>query len=218
MLDRSLIPPAESFYRREFPRLRRASRGWAMVRCVFPGHDDRVPSLSLNLREGNFVCHGCGVKGGDVIAFLQQRDGLTFRQACEQLRAWTDGTAESVRKMERLQRDKKRADLQREQFRLKAGRLRFELRDCLHTLHAIESEVSDRLRMSPGDDTCWHIFSLLHDEKRRTEAAYSLLAFGSEAAIRRYVTFPLEQEAIVDALLWSGSIVTEDKKFMELPA
>ena len=44
----------------DLARLRGRRRGY--VRCIF--HDDRTPSLSIDLDRGLFHCFGCGVGGG----------------------------------------------------------------------------------------------------------------------------------------------------------
>lgn len=43
-----------------------------------PFHDDRT--ASLNIKKNFYHCHGCGANG-DTIRFLQERDGLSFREA-----------------------------------------------------------------------------------------------------------------------------------------
>jgi hypothetical protein len=53
------------------------------VLCSF--HDDRNPSLSLNLKTGAFFCHACGAKGGDIIAFYMLKFGLGFKQSVREL-------------------------------------------------------------------------------------------------------------------------------------
>jgi len=40
----------------------RGSRG--TIRCILPGHDDRTPSLSLDVDASLFHCFGCGEGGG----------------------------------------------------------------------------------------------------------------------------------------------------------
>ncbi len=57
--------------------------GWSLVRCCF--HDDKIPSLSINLDHGGFNCFGCGTKGGDIIAFHQRIHSLSFKQAASEL-------------------------------------------------------------------------------------------------------------------------------------
>jgi DNA primase len=49
-----------------------------MGRCCF--HDDRIPSLAVFPETQTFHCFGCG-KGGDVIAFLMELEGFSFREA-----------------------------------------------------------------------------------------------------------------------------------------
>ena len=46
--------------------------------CVF--HEERTPSLMLDLSLNRYKCFGCG-KGGDVISFVQECQGLGFVDA-----------------------------------------------------------------------------------------------------------------------------------------
>jgi DNA primase len=80
-LDRSKFPHPPSYYSRYFklPKL----HGQVMVNCCF--HDDRTPSLSIDLDEGWFNCFGCGAKGGDVLAFHMTKHTMNFIEACRDL-------------------------------------------------------------------------------------------------------------------------------------
>jgi hypothetical protein len=49
--------------------------------CPLCGGQDR---FSINIRKQVWNCRGCS-KGGDVIAFVQFLDGISFREACAQL-------------------------------------------------------------------------------------------------------------------------------------
>jgi DNA primase len=49
-----------------------------------PFHDERTPSFSVDPIEKLYYCFGCQV-GGDVFTFLQEKEGLEFRDAVEQL-------------------------------------------------------------------------------------------------------------------------------------
>lgn len=57
------------------PLQRRGTRH--VGRCPF--HDDRTPSFHVS-PEGFFKCFGCGV-GGDVLRFVELKEGLGFREA-----------------------------------------------------------------------------------------------------------------------------------------
>jgi CHC2 zinc finger len=83
------LPPALSFYEAELGKLTRPNqKGWCAGRCPF--HQSKSgKSFAVHI-EGAFVCRGCGVKGHDLIAFLRLRDGLTFKEACQELGAWDD--------------------------------------------------------------------------------------------------------------------------------
>jgi len=49
-----------------------------------PFHDERTPSFSVNPSENLYYCFGCQA-GGDVFTFLQEKEGLDWREAVEQL-------------------------------------------------------------------------------------------------------------------------------------
>ncbi|HEY2716366.1 MAG TPA: DNA primase [Solirubrobacterales bacterium] len=49
-----------------------------------PFHDERTPSFSVDPQEKLYHCFGCGV-GGDVIKFVEEKDGLGFVEAVEML-------------------------------------------------------------------------------------------------------------------------------------
>src|ERR1700712_377068 len=49
-----------------------------------PFHDERTPSFSVDPQDKLYHCFGCGV-GGDVIKFVEEKDGLGFAEAVELL-------------------------------------------------------------------------------------------------------------------------------------
>jgi DNA primase len=49
-----------------------------------PFHEERTPSFSVEPQEKLYHCFGCGV-GGDVIKFVEEKDGLGFAEAVEML-------------------------------------------------------------------------------------------------------------------------------------
>ena len=67
----------------EHVTLRRSGRNWVGL-CPF--HEERTPSFTVSPERGLFYCFGCQT-GGDAIAFLMKREGLTFPDAVERLAA-----------------------------------------------------------------------------------------------------------------------------------
>ncbi|MEA2401003.1 MAG: primase [Thermoleophilaceae bacterium] len=61
--------------------LRRVGSRWTGL-CPF--HDERTPSFSVNADEKLFYCFGCQAKG-DSFGFVEQSEGLDFREAVELL-------------------------------------------------------------------------------------------------------------------------------------
>ncbi len=49
-----------------------------------PFHEERTPSFSVNVQDKLYHCFGCGV-GGDVIKFVEEKEGLGFAEAVELL-------------------------------------------------------------------------------------------------------------------------------------
>ena len=48
-----------------------------MTNCLF--HEDRTPSLSLDLGKGVFHCHSCGA-GGDALTMMMMKEGSTIEE------------------------------------------------------------------------------------------------------------------------------------------
>lgn len=83
----NLLPSPKSYYQLQFPGLALGA-AWVTVSCCF--HPDNKPSLSINTEEGNFKCHSCGAKGGDIVTFHMLRYQMKFIEAAKSLGAWED--------------------------------------------------------------------------------------------------------------------------------
>ncbi|MGK2904662.1 MAG: DNA primase [Mycobacterium sp.] len=66
----------------DYVQLRRA--GVDSLKGLCPFHDERSPSFHVRPNHGHFHCFGCG-EGGDVYAFLQKIEHVTFVEAVELL-------------------------------------------------------------------------------------------------------------------------------------
>jgi putative DNA primase/helicase len=73
-----------SYFEHYYANLRPRANGQAIVRCPF--HDDRNPSLSINLKRGLWYCFG-GCGGGGILEFEIRKNGGTpkaaWAQACK---------------------------------------------------------------------------------------------------------------------------------------
>ena len=52
--------------------------------CCCPFHDEKTPSFSVSPQKSIFHCFGCG-KGGNVLSFIMDFEGLNFVEAVERL-------------------------------------------------------------------------------------------------------------------------------------
>ncbi|WP_283613375.1 DNA primase [Mycolicibacterium poriferae] len=66
----------------DYVQLRRA--GADSLKGLCPFHDEKSPSFHVRPNHGHFHCFGCG-EGGDVYAFLQKIEHVTFVEAVELL-------------------------------------------------------------------------------------------------------------------------------------
>lgn len=84
-LIKASILPAD-FYQHELPDMPCTLKfGW-QDGGLCPFHsDNHAGSFRVHLDTGAFCCFSCGAKGGDIIAFTMQRDGLTFSSALKRL-------------------------------------------------------------------------------------------------------------------------------------
>lgn len=86
--NKAALPSPADYFAQQGVKLT-GSGEWKDAICPF--HEDTKPSLRVRLDTGGFRCMVCGAHGGDVLAFHQQRHGLSFKQAAQQLGAWIGG-------------------------------------------------------------------------------------------------------------------------------
>ena len=72
-----------------------------------PFHDERTPSFSVDAGAKLYHCFGCGV-GGDVIKFVEEKEGLAFADAVESLADRYGVEVEREREDPRLEQQRKR--------------------------------------------------------------------------------------------------------------
>jgi DNA primase len=65
----------------EVTKVKRSGRTFMAV-CPF--HEEKTPSMSVDRARGLYHCFGCG-KGGDLFSFVQETQGLNFRESLEVL-------------------------------------------------------------------------------------------------------------------------------------
>ena len=66
----------------DYVQLRRA--GADSLKGLCPFHDEKSPSFHVRPNHGHFHCFGCG-EGGDVYAFIQKMEHVSFVEAVEML-------------------------------------------------------------------------------------------------------------------------------------
>ena len=86
-LDRQSLPPPLSYIASSGLRIGKCSGAWISVCCpIHKSGAEKNPSLSVNINDGHFICHSCGIKGGDILALHRLiHPGLGFREAVHDL-------------------------------------------------------------------------------------------------------------------------------------
>lgn len=82
-------PTPADFYAAEIDGLKEYRNDWAWGHCPF--HADTNPSFTANLETGAFRCmsSSCGASGSNIVSFVSQRDGLSYREARRFLEDWS---------------------------------------------------------------------------------------------------------------------------------
>lgn len=222
---RELLPPARSFYENELGKMGRTSRGWCKALCPF--HPDHHPSLSINIDSGAFHCFACGEHGGDILDFLQKRDGLSFKEAAQRLGAWQGATETFEERHERTEREtqRKRICVAADRLEFAERELRFRIRSELHSLERVQYAILCRLdalnrgaQENPAEaEICWNSLSLLIDDIRELVAAFYLVVFSAEVPRCAFVLFPERRAGAIRAALDRGGLIDDRSRWMEIP-
>lgn len=73
-----------TFYQKHIPDFN--ANGKKEVLCLCPFHEDREPSLSINLESGLYNCFG-GCGGGNAIQFIEKLYNVSFDEAVSKIKA-----------------------------------------------------------------------------------------------------------------------------------
>jgi DNA primase len=87
----------------DYVQLRRA--GADSLKGLCPFHDEKSPSFHVRPNHGHFHCFGCG-EGGDVYAFVQKIEHVTFVEAVERLADRVGYTITYTGAVSNVQRDR----------------------------------------------------------------------------------------------------------------
>jgi hypothetical protein len=157
----------------QYTTLKRAGR---QLRGLCPLHSEKTPSFTVNPDMQVFYCHGCH-QGGDVIAFIQKAEGVSFREALARLGIQNNHRPNPIDTYNRRAATKL-ANWMNEQH-LKAGALLRELSQQIGIAEQVpDTELVESLNRE------WEILSDLHEDLQRAECAAELLeAKGSIEAI-----------------------------------
>ena len=59
-------------------------RSGSSFKGLCPFHNEKTPSFTVDDRKQLFHCFGCGA-GGDVVSFIMQKEGLSYKESLEYL-------------------------------------------------------------------------------------------------------------------------------------
>jgi len=132
-----------------------------------PLHSEKTPSFTVNPDKQVFYCHGCH-QGGDVIAFIQKAEGVSFHKALARLGIQNNHRPKPVDTYNR-RAAAKLANWMNEQH-LKVGALLRELSQQIGIAEQIpDTELVESLNRE------WEILSDLHEDLQRPECAEEFL-------------------------------------------
>ena len=81
---KAAVAPGD-YYRHELPGATLKKHGWNDAGlCIFHA-DTKTGSFRVNTETGAFKCYSCGAKGGDILAFEMEKNGLNFTDALKKI-------------------------------------------------------------------------------------------------------------------------------------
>ena len=90
-----------------YVQLRRSGSDWV---CCCPFHNEKTPSMYVHERQRFFHCFGCG-KGGDVITFVRDIEGIPYIEAVKKLADQYHMTMPEYQKDPEYEKKKERKDV-----------------------------------------------------------------------------------------------------------
>jgi hypothetical protein len=206
--DRALLPPAREFYEKELGKLSRPSRGWARTSCPFHQGSNRT-AFAVNLANGGFHCFNCGVRGGDILDFVQLRDKINFKRAAQLFGAWRDQEMAPSEKQKLRQSQRKREQLDSSVASIEQAErdLRLQYRDEIHALERAQRETAKRMQHSPSDlEQCWRTLAKTLPRLREAIAAYYVLSFATVGERLDFTLHPEERAAAIQTVMLRGTV------------
>jgi hypothetical protein len=180
-LRKDRLPNPADFYPDELGKLSRPSHGWARGNCPFHESSSGT-SFSVNLESGGFYCHGCAVKGGDIIAFVMLRDKCDFKSAARSLGCWDDALQVDAVVIRQVEIERERRAEQREAELELDRELAQRYDDAERALYSVEaiyrdanaqlSEIRSGRRSSNQQELYWSILSMAQSEVREAETEF----------------------------------------------
>lgn len=141
------------------------------IRCPF--HDEKT--ASMRIYEKDFHCFGCGAHG-DVFTFVQEMEGLTFKEAFAELGGDYEDRSFSARL--RIYQAQKRREAERKaaerlaQAKERTSLLMSTYRDWLDQLEPLSDAWADTYKALQYQEYIWE---LLDDQRSCHEVAKELI-------------------------------------------
>lgn len=189
-------------------------------RCLLHGGANRS-AFSWN-SGGFWHCFSCQ-QAGDRIQLVRTMRKCSFREALEFLAAMAGVKVTNAPAMsqELLRRKKERNRLQRAAHRLAVleRAVRFEYRDHLHLFFQLREKAGTRLaalhrgepeRFPAEEELCWEALRFVGDNEVRAAAAYTFIAFASQAERAVFTLRPHLRKEMIEKVLARGFV--EDEK------
>jgi DNA primase len=131
-------------------------KGQEMV-GLCPFHADHKPSMNVSPSKQIFKCFACGA-GGDVLKFIQMREGLTFPQAVERLAERAGIQLEPLRRFTPRDEEQRVAIDPNRLARLNAWAMKF-FQECLRDPEKgrVAREYLEQRRISPESIDKWRL-------------------------------------------------------------
>ena len=172
-----------------------------------PFHDERTASFHVNVTTNRAHCFGCQWNG-DVFAFLQATEKISFPEAVRKVAALTGialdklpaSEAEKLRQGRELERRRAEAYAHAER------KLQIELADELDWLRKLRRKADECIAEGRKLELAWSALQFVAHQLPRTDASYLIVAHGEADERMKFVLRACERDSLVDEALDRGFV------------
>ena len=172
-----------------------------------PFHDERTASFHVNVTTNRAHCFGCQWNG-DVFAFLQAAEKVSFSEAVRKVAALTGVALDNLpaSEAEKLRQERELERRRAEAYAHAERKLQIELADELDWLRKLRRKADECIAEGRKLELAWSALQFVAYQLPRTDTAYMIVAFAEAETRMKFVLRPGERDTLIAEALDRGFV------------